>query len=344
MRRAVAAVAAVSARRPDRAGVLLRRLLRRAAADRRRSSRGRSCSRWPRRARAAPAGRAGPAGARRARAADGVERALVAWAPLRGPAADDVERLAALRRRLLARVGAAAATARRARGRAGARRRRDVVIGYGLAGRLLPGIVDLEPTRAAPAGGSSSRSPTGTRRARWPRSGSCCARALAGDRTPPVRGARRRRGGRGAARRRRLPDVLARRDRGRRASGSSCWSPSAPTRAQLRGGGVALGAGAPRRAPRPRCPASRSLEGTPPRRATARSRSRCSPCSPRRGAARRARRGGAADAPRCRRCTAGSRRAAAAVVLARSPSAWSSAACGERPTTPSSPPAPTPAA
>ena len=51
-----------------------------------------------------------------------------------------------------------------------------IVIGYGLSGRLLPDLVHAGQLPQRAAGGSSSRSPTGTPRARWPRSGSCCAR------------------------------------------------------------------------------------------------------------------------------------------------------------------------
>ncbi len=49
-----------------------------------------------------------------------------------------------------------------------------LVIGYGLAGRLLPGVMEQDaPSR--PLDGWSSRSPTGTARAWWRRSASCCA-------------------------------------------------------------------------------------------------------------------------------------------------------------------------
>ena len=110
----------------------------------------------------------------------------IAWAPLGGPAVESVQRLAALHGRAAGRHRRRCATPRLARAvepalAAGA----TIVIGYGLAGRLLPGIVELE--RSARAGGRLEQPIT-----YWNAEGALaavglvlCAR-LAGDRSRPT--------------------------------------------------------------------------------------------------------------------------------------------------------------
>ena len=99
----------------------------------------------------------------------------VLWAPLAGPAMESVQRLVLYVGALMLGIGALrlsrAVRAVEPALAGGA----VVVIGYGLSGRLLPGIVEL--AQSARAGGWSNRSPTGTRRERWPRPAWCCARA-----------------------------------------------------------------------------------------------------------------------------------------------------------------------
>ena len=111
------------------------------------------------------------------------------------------------------------------RGRARARGRHRVVIGYGLEAGCCPGSSSSRGRRA-PAAGSSSRSPTGTRRARSRPSASCCARGSPG--TSAVgRCARRGRGGGACRSAGALHLVLARRAcrGGRRALSYSWHSP-----------------------------------------------------------------------------------------------------------------------
>ncbi len=73
----------------------------------------------------------------------------VTWAPLRGPATESVERLLLYAGALVVAIGAlrtpAALRAVEPALAAGA----TIVIGYGLAGRLLPGIVELDRSRSA---------------------------------------------------------------------------------------------------------------------------------------------------------------------------------------------------
>ena len=89
-------------------------------------------------------------------AADRLERALVHLGAAAGPGARERRAARALHRRAARGGRRAADRDGGAGGRAGAGGGHDVVIGYGLAGRLLPGLVELDRS-AAPAGGSSSR-------------------------------------------------------------------------------------------------------------------------------------------------------------------------------------------
>ena len=114
-----------------------------------------------------------------------------------------------------------------------------IVIGYGLAGRLLPGIVELARSRSA--GGRLEQPIT-----YWNAEGALaamglvlCAR-LAGDRRARRAMRAAAAAAAGAARRRRLPVLLARGDRGRRCSGWSCSSRPPRRARQLRAAAVAL--------------------------------------------------------------------------------------------------------
>ena len=161
---------------PTVLALLLGRLLRAATADRRHRGVGAGAVRYGRRAGAAADDHARPSRPRRAGRAHRLERALdpVGATSRAGRAERPAAR--ALRRRPPARGRHAAGPRPAARRRTGAgRRRRD-------RDRLRPvGPAPARPHRAgelsaAPPDGSSSRSRTGTPRARWPRSGSCCAR------------------------------------------------------------------------------------------------------------------------------------------------------------------------
>ena len=149
-----------------------------------------------------------------------------------------------------------------------------VVIGYGLAGRLLPDLVDARPLderrRAARAADHvlERRGRAGCGRARPVR---------AHGRRPRAAPRGLRAAGRGGHRRRSAPASTSPTRAARspsRCSGSSCSSRCAPTRAAAaRGRRRARRRASPPRASRPRCRASPSLEGDAPRRATARSAS-----------------------------------------------------------------------
>ena len=137
-----------AARRPDRARVLLRRLLRPAAADRRDRRVGARARARRRRPGAAPARPRRPRRARRARADDRVERALDQLGAAAGPGGGRRPAAGALHRRAARRGRRAPAPRARAVEpalAAGA----TIVIGYGLAGRLLPGVVELARSRSA---------------------------------------------------------------------------------------------------------------------------------------------------------------------------------------------------
>ena len=290
------------ARRPDGAGLLLRRLLRRAADRAPRSSRGRSCSRSP---------RVGPAPLPRSRAGrlalaglvllTALERAVGDVGAAEGAGASRAsQRLVLYTGALLVAVGVLRIPRVAARGRAGAGRRRStVVIGYGLAGRLLPGLVELERSRSA--GGRLEQPIT-----YWNAEGALaamglvlCAR-LAGDRTRPGWMRAAAAAAAAPARRRRLPVLLARGDRGRRARAGRARRRRPVARAAARGRRRAGGRRRRRgRVGRVRPASRRSTARSATGRATARSRSRCWPRSP--PARRRTRpqpRGGDGPAPR----------------------------------------------
>ena len=146
-------------------------------AARRRGDRRLGCSlgAWSR-SRIAPAAARAPARPRRARprlAGLTAWTALsLAWAPLGEPAGEDVQRLLLYLADAGGRDRAAARARRRAAGRAAAAGRdhgRDARTGC--RSGCCPGLVDLARRARAPATGSPSRSPTGTRPARSPRSG-----------------------------------------------------------------------------------------------------------------------------------------------------------------------------
>ena len=109
------------------------------------------------------------------------------WAPLGGPAVDDVQRLllylaafAPPRALLRARGGEAGPSPLLLAGIA-------VAAAYGLSERLLPGAVRRSARARAPATGSRSRSPTGTATGAFAALGLVLAAGLVGDRRPPAR-------------------------------------------------------------------------------------------------------------------------------------------------------------
>ena len=215
----------------------------------------------------------------------------VSWAPLRGPAIEAVERLVLYVGALLLAVGVlrtrAALRAVEPALAAGA----TVVIGYGLAGRLLPGIVHLDRSRSA--GGRLEQPIT-----YWNAEGALaaiglvlCARLVA-DRTRPPRC-----GSRPPRRRRRSGPASTSPIRAAR-SRAPCWGSRCSSRWRRRSASCARrrwrSSPARRRPPPPPpCRGSRRSRA-PSRSATARSRSscwRCSPASPRLVAARSGARG-----------------------------------------------------
>jgi len=108
----------------------------------------------------------------------------ISWAPLGGPATDNVERLVLYVGALLLAVGALRAAALQRLVEPALAAGATLVIGYGLAGRLLPGLIHLERSRSA--GGRLEQPIT-----YWNAEGALaaiglvlCAR-LAGDRTRP---------------------------------------------------------------------------------------------------------------------------------------------------------------
>ena len=164
----------------------------------------------------------------------------ILWAPQAGPAVQNVQRLAALRRRAAARGRHAAGRRPAARRRAGAGRRRRDRDRLRPVGPAAARTSSTSTSSRSAGGGSSSRSPTGTPRARWPRSGSCCAPGSPATATRP----RAMRFAAAAARARpragRLPLLLARRARGRGRSACSC-SPRSRRHARSCARGAALG-------------------------------------------------------------------------------------------------------
>ena len=110
----------------------------------------------------------------------------ILWAPQGGPAIQNVQRLVLYVGALLLAVGTLREAGLRRAVEPALAAGAAIVIGYGLAGRVLPDLIDAGQLPQRRSGGSSSRSPTGTPRARWPRSGSCCARASPA--TPAGRG------------------------------------------------------------------------------------------------------------------------------------------------------------
>ena len=261
-RRAVTAVAAAFLLGgADAARVLLGRLLRRAAPDRGDRRLGAGARARSRRSGAAAADRAGRARARRARRDRGLERDLAHLGAARRaggrerrsgscctPARCSLA-VGALRTRAALRAVEPALAA-------GA----TLVIGYGLAGRLLPGIVEL--ARSASAGGRLEQPIT-----YWNAEGALaaiglvlCAR-LAGDVRRPRGCARVARGG---ARRRSAPACTCPTRAARSRSPCSGWwcsSRPAPSRAQLRAA-VARAGDRRRRGGLRRCfPGVASLEG-----------------------------------------------------------------------------------
>ena len=104
--------------------------------------------------------------------------ASIAWAPLRGPARREHPAAGALHRHAAAlAVAVLPRPGRAARGRAGARRRCDARDRLRPRAPAAAGLRRARRARPARAAGSSSRSRTGTPRARSPRWGSSCARA-----------------------------------------------------------------------------------------------------------------------------------------------------------------------
>src|SRR6185436_7128653 len=73
----------------------------------------------------------------------------ISWAPLGGPATDNVERLVLYVGALLLAVGALRAAALQRLVEPALAVGATLVIGYGLAGRLLPGLIHLERSRSA---------------------------------------------------------------------------------------------------------------------------------------------------------------------------------------------------
>ena len=215
---------------------------------------------------AAPADPARAARARRARAADALERAVGdAGRRCGGPAIEAVERLVLYAGALLLAVGVlrtrAALRAVEPALAAGA----TIVIGYGLAGRLLPGIVHLDRSRSA--GGRLEQPIT-----YWNAEGALaavglvlCAR-LAADRTRPLARADRGRRGDGAARGRRLPLLFARRGRRRRAGARAARRAGADVRASCAPPRWRSLAGAAAAATAAALPGVASLEGSEPQR------------------------------------------------------------------------------
>ena len=188
----------------------------------------------------------------------------VTWAPLRGPATEAVERLVLYTGALLLAVGVlrtrAALRAVEPALAAGA----TVVIGYGLAGRLLPGIVHLDRSRSA--GGRLEQPIT-----YWNAEGALaavglvlCAR-LAADRTRPA-------AVRIAAAAATAPlgaGVYLSYSRGAIAGavlGLAVLVAAAPTYGQLRASALALAAGAAAAAVAAALPGVASLEGSDPER------------------------------------------------------------------------------
>ena len=230
------------ARRADGARVLLRRLLRRAAAvGRARAWRaaGRGGARVAAAAPAAAVGRAALASGR-ARRLDAAVGRLGAARRRRARRRSSASRSTSAR---CSRGGAAARRARRRGGRAGARRSaRCVVVGYGLSGRLLPGLVHLAASQTA-LGRLEQPLTYWNAMGALAAIGLVLARAWRGDRArrAALRAAAARR--RRAARAGRLPVVLARRAgrAGGRARGAA--ASLAPDAGQLR----AVGARARRR-------------------------------------------------------------------------------------------------
>jgi len=110
--------------------------------------------------------------------------ASIAWAPLGGPATENVERLVLYVGALLLAIGALRAPSILRLVEPALAAGATLVIGYGLAGRLLPGVIHLERSRSA--GGRLEQPIT-----YWNAEGALaavglvlCAR-LAGDRTRP---------------------------------------------------------------------------------------------------------------------------------------------------------------
>ncbi len=108
----------------------------------------------------------------------------ISWAPLGGPATDNVERLVLYTGALLLAIGALRAPAMQRLVEPALAAGATLVIGYGLAGRLLPGLIHLDRSRSA--GGRLEQPIT-----YWNAEGALaavglvlCAR-LAGDRTRP---------------------------------------------------------------------------------------------------------------------------------------------------------------
>jgi hypothetical protein len=165
----------------------------------------------------------------------------IAWAPLGGPANENVQRLVLYTGTLLLAVGALRTPAARRRLEPALAAGATIVIGYGLAGRLLPDLIELDRSRSA--GGRLEQPIT-----YWNAEGALaalglvlCAR-LAGDRTRPA-------AVRAAAAAAIAPlgaGVYVSYSRGAIAAGALglvVLIALAPTRAQLRAAAVALATG-----------------------------------------------------------------------------------------------------
>jgi len=206
-----------------------------------------------------------------------------------------------------------------------------IVIGYGLSGRLLPGLIHLAHSTHA-GGSSSSRSPTGTPRGRSPPSASCSAPAWRA--TQPATLAPLRCRGRQCSARGGRVHLVSRGAIAAAALGWWCWWPAMPARAQLRAAALVLVMGVVTAAVSAAFP-GRRLPRRHPRRARTRRRdhARPAPAAGRRGGARdgsavrrRARRrharaglrgGEAAGGGRARHRPARHRRAGGGVACAR---------------------------
>ena len=251
----------------------------------------------------------------------------IGWAPLGGPAVESVQRLVLYLGALLLAIGvfrAAPLAVRAAEPVLAAGT--AIVIGYGLAGRLLPGIVEL--SRSERAGGRLEQPIT-----YWNGEGALaaiglvlCAR-IAGDRGRPAW----MRAAAAAAAAPLAAGVYLSYSRAALAVaviGLVVVVAAAPSRTQIRAAAVVLVAGVARRPRRRRLPRGRRARGRRPRRATERSRwwswSRSRPRQPSQPCDSRAR-------PTPRRGGRGTRPAVAAALVALALAGLIAGALAERP-------------